>query len=489
VSPNATSSPPIARKTKTAAAGDLLAYLHDNPEDFPSLAFEHGPDGNAIVLERFQHDALVALKTELRIAIRSGNGVGKTGFLAIVILWFMLTHYPCKIPVTANSQSQLFDVLWSELATWHRCLKPEFRRLIIIKSDRAELVADPKNSFAVARTARREQPEALQGFHAKNILFVIDEASGVDDLVFEVAQGSMSTPGAITIMTGNPTRARGYFFDAFHGQRERWRLFHVPCAASRRVAPQYAQEVADRFGIDSNIYRVRVLGEFPTSDEDVLIPRHLLEAATRRDVMPTGPEIWGVDVARFGDDRSTLCKRRGNTITEKVKWWRNKDATQLAGIINGEYILAKSKPAEICVDTIGVGAGVYDYLRNEYELPVRGVNVAERPAIEDKKFDRLRDELWFKMKSWFDGLDVHIPDDGDLMDEIAGIRYDFSRTTMRLKIESKDSMRARGDRSPDLAEALLMTFASNMKSTATGAGKKQTFNSRGAFQIDTRGVV
>lgn len=484
-----------ARKTKADdEAVQVLLHLARHPEDFPNVAFEHAPDGGPVKVEEWQDLAWKDLGRLVRgecpgvqgIAVKSGNGVGKTAFLSITIIGFMLTRYPCKVPCTANSQSQLYDVLWSEIGAWHRCLKPHFRQMLEVKADRIELTADAKNSFAVARTARREQPEALQGFHSPNLLFVVDEASGVDDLIFEVAAGSMSTPGAITLMTGNPTRASGFFFNAFGRMKDRWLRHTVSCFQSTRVSPDYAPNIASQFGITSNVYRVRVLGEFPVADEDVLIPRHLCEAATVRDVSPTGAEIWGVDVARYGGDRSTLAKRKGNCLVEPVKFWRDKDGPQLAALIHAEYALARNKPAEICIDIIGIGASVYDALRHDFDdftCNIRGVNVAERPAA-DGKYERLRDELWFKMKDWFSGMGSKIPNQPELIDEISAVRYDFSRTSQKLKIESKDSMRARMEVSPDLAEALLMTFASNV----TTAGKGRVSWSARELPVDSRGI-
>ena len=472
---------------------EAFTYLIDHPEEFPFIAYSHGPDGNAVSIEDWQREALRALRKNARLAIRSGHGVGKTTFLSFVIHWFLLTHYPCKIPTTANSQSQLFDVLWSELGIWHRCMKPEFKQLITMKADRIELAADPANAFGVARTARREQPEALQGFHSENVLFVIDEGSGIDEKIFEVARGAMSTEGSITVITGNPTRTSGFFHNAFHKMKARWWTKTVSCFDSTRVDSEYPKEIADDYGIDSNVYRVRVLGLPPKEDEDAVISRYLAEMSQGREVQQTGPEVWGVDVSRFGNDRSALCKRRGNVVTEPVKWWRQKDNVQLAALINEEYEAAPVKPAEICVDVIGVGSGVYDILATTHRLPVKAVNVGERPAIHDDKYERLRDELWFKMKEWFASYKVAIPKSSDaeiqrelddFLDELTGVKYKFNASG-KIKVESKAEMKSRGMKSPDLAEAFLMTFASQAAHNRAGDG----WYSDEPVEVDYIGVV
>tara|TARA_R110002020_G_C16260909_1_gene770463 strand:+ start:417 stop:1868 length:1452 start_codon:yes stop_codon:yes gene_type:complete len=470
---------------------DAIEYLQKHPEEFPYIVYDKGPDGQPVKLEEWQTECLKALRKKKRISIRAGHGVGKSAYLTFVIHWFMLTHYPCKVPCTANSQSQLFDVLWSELGVWHRCMKPEFKRLLIHKNDRIELSEDPANNFAVARTSRRENPEALQGFHSENVLFVIDEASGIDEKIFEVARGAMSTPGAITVMTGNPTRASGFFHNAFTKNRTRWFTKTVSCYDSTRVDPDYPKEIEEEYGKDSNVWRIRVAGLPPKEDSDAVIPRHLVDLAVGREVSQVGPEVWGVDVARMGNDRSALAKRRGNVLTEPIKWWREKDAIQLSALIREEYDAAATKPVEICIDVIGVGAGVVDICASTHNLPVRGVNVAERPAIHSDKYERLRDELWFKMKEWFGGYQCSLPkaqsEDVEklmevFMDEMTSPRFAFTPSG-KLKVESKPQMKARGLKSPDLAEAFLMTFASHSTGERTNA-----WYSDAPIEVDHTGV-
>jgi phage terminase large subunit len=470
---------------------DAIEYLQKHPEEFPYIVYDKGPDGQPVKLEEWQTECLKALRKKKRISIRAGHGVGKSAYLTFVIHWFMLTHYPCKVPCTANSQSQLFDVLWSELGVWHRCMKPEFKRLLIHKNDRIELSEDPANNFAVARTSRRENPEALQGFHSENVLFVIDEASGIDEKIFEVARGAMSTPGAITVMTGNPTRASGFFHNAFTKNRTRWFTKTVSCYDSTRVDPDYPKEIEEEYGKDSNVWRIRVAGLPPKEDSDAVIPRHLVDLAVGREVSQVGPEVWGVDVARMGNDRSALAKRRGNVLTEPIKWWREKDSIQLSALIREEYDAAATKPVEICIDVIGVGAGVVDICASTHNLPVRGVNVAERPAIHSDKYERLRDELWFKMKEWFGGYQCSLPkaqsEDVEklmevFMDEMTSPRFAFTPSG-KLKVESKPQMKARGLKSPDLAEAFLMTFASHSTGERTNA-----WYSDAPIEVDHTGV-
>lgn len=403
---------------------------------------------------------MAAIAANDRVAVRSGHGVGKSAELSWLIYWWLLTRFPAKVPVTAPTTHQLEDVLWGEASKWHRAMKFDLlKNMIEVKADRIVLKAAPNESFAVARTARKEQPEAFQGFHSENLLFLVDEASGVEDIIFEVGEGSMSTVGAKSVMMGNPTRTSGYFYNAFHKDRSKWITQKISCEDSKLVAPAYIEDMGAKYGKDSNIYRVRVLGEFPITDDDSVIPLHLCEAAIHRDVEPTEYQaVWGVDVARFGSARTALAKRQGNKLLAKIKSWSGKDTMQVAGLIKLEYEDTPSKelPVEILIDVIGIGAGVVDRC-SELGLPVRGINVAETFAVKEQ-YLRMRDELWFKAKEWLEARDCSMPDDADLIGELTTPKYKIT-SAGKIQVESKDDMAKRGIRSPDLADAFCLTFA------------------------------
>ena len=409
--------------------------------------------------EKWQKNVLQSIIDNERVSVRSGHGVGKTAMLSWLILQWLITRYPSKVACTAPTAHQLEDVLWGEVAKWYRRMPDGLKNLLRLSRDRVEVLTAPQESFAVARTARKEQPEAFQGFHSENMLFIIDEASGVEDIIFEVGEGSMSTPGAKTLMTGNPTRTSGYYYDSFHSSRKLWSTHKVACSDSKMVTKRYVEEMKDKYGSTSNIYRVRVLGEFPSGDEDAVIPLALIEDAVTRQVdQVDGNMVWGLDVARFGSDRSSLAKRMENTLTEPIRFWRGKDLMQLCGIVVDEFNKMKGNeiPHEILIDSIGVGAGVVDRLI-ELGLPARGINVAETPSIQTR-FNRLRDELWWKTREWFEERNTHIPDQDELIAELAMPRYNYT-SAGKLKVESKAEMRKAGMQSPDLADALCLTFA------------------------------
>jgi phage terminase large subunit len=410
----------------------------------------------------WQEDVLEAIGNgKRRIAIRAGHGVGKSAFEAWLILWFLLFHRPCKIPVTANSQDQLRDVVWAEIAKWWRELPDFLKDMIEVSVERVSIKADPEGAFAVARTARPERPEALQGFHSENLLFVIEEASGIEDIIFETAGGALTGANAMVVMCGNPTRPEGYFYRAFHENAASWEPFHVPCTSVALPGMQsYVEEIKREYGADSNVYRVRVEGNFPLSEDNAVIPLGLIEAAIDRDVSPSeSAVVWGLDVARFGDDSTALAKRRGNTLLEPVREWKKFDLMQTAGVIVREYreTPLEMKPSAINVDVIGMGGGVVDRLR-ELGLPVRGINVGEAPSADPQRYLRLRDELWWQVREWFESRAVTMPKDLALKGELVSPKYKLE-SSGKLKIESKDEMKKRGVKSPNKADALCLTFA------------------------------
>ncbi len=273
--------------------------------------------------------------------------------------------------------------------------------------------------------------------------------------VFQVAEGALSTDGAFVVMAANPTREDGYFHASHHKMRESWAALHWDGEESPLVSRKYIEDMKKKYGVDSPIYQVRVKGNFATAADGV-ISLALCESAKNRDIKPFGEEIWGLDVARFGDDSTALAKRKGNSQKEVTREWFGKDTMQTAGLIKLEYDNAREKPQSINVDVIGIGAGVVDRLK-ELGLPVRGVNVAESAAVSDK-YSRQRDELWFRGREWLEGMDCKLCDDDALIGELTTLKYSIL-SNGKIKVEGKDDAKKRGIQSPNRADAWLLTFA------------------------------
>ncbi len=425
----------------------------NNPLDFAVNVLGVEPEPQQV-------EALKAITEHSHVAIRAAHDQGKTALLAWVGWWFLTTHFPCKIPVAANTQDQLRDVTWSEFMKWGRMLPEQVRQHYDIGLERITMKAAPEECFAVARTASKSNPEALQGFHSENLLFLLEEASGMEDIIFEIASGAMSSKNSHALMIGNPNRSTGYFARAFKENRELWHGLHWAWRHNPWSDEHYPERMAAEYGDHSNVYRIRVLGDFPTSEDNAVIPLDLVEDAIGRDVENTvfRAVVWGVDVARYGDDRCALVKRKGNWITERPRTWRQKDLMETVGMVAREYFETAegSRPLAINVDVIGLGAGVVDRLR-ELGLPVFGINVGET-SMNPERFMRQRDELWWAARDYFHRRDVRIPDDPALVSDLCVPTYKLL-SSGKIQVESKDDMKKRGVKSPDIADAFCLTFA------------------------------
>jgi hypothetical protein len=401
------------------------------------------------------------------------------------MLWFLFLRFPNKVVVTAPTSGQLFDALFAEMKRWINELPQNLKDMVTVKSDRVELTAAASEAFISARTSRAETPEALAGVHSEHVLLVIDEASGVPEKVFEAAAGSMSGHSATTVLLSNPTRSSGTFYESQTRMAGSWWTRRWSCVDSPLVSDEFVDEMRMRYGEESNAFRIRVLGEFPLADDDTIVPYHLAEAAMRRDieVAPNTRAVWAIDPARFGTDRTAFCKREGSVITE-IKSWRGLDLMQTVGRVMAEYdaLPPSQQPSEILVDSIGIGSGVVDRM-HELGAPVRGVNVAEAPSMKET-YNNLRTELWFKCKAWLEDRSCKLPNDDELLADLTGIRYAFT-SSGKMAAESKDAMRKRGLRSPDLADAVCLTMASDAATALSGPMSRW----RGALRRNLQGIA
>jgi phage terminase large subunit len=297
----------------------------------------------------------------------------------------------------------------------------------------------------------------------------------------------MSGHNACTVLAGNPVRVSGLFFDTHNKLSNLWTTIHISCVGHPRIAQDFIDDMKARYGEDSNDYRVRVLGEFPLSNADTVIPYELMALALTRDVRPLMVKpVWGLDCAGQGSDKSALCKRQGNVIIEPVIEWKGLDTMELVGRVHLAYKAtpALTQPNEIAVDAIGLGAGVADRLM-EMGLPARGVNVSETAALSDK-YRNVRAELAFTAREWFEKRDVNIANDSRLGAELVDIRYKPT-STGKIQIESKDDMRRRGVKSPNLADAFFLTFAAD--ATAALYGSKNSKTWKEALTRTIKGIV
>jgi len=403
------------------------------------------------------------------VAVKSGHGTGKTAADAVTIIWWMLTREHARVPCTAPSEAQLKDVLWAELSKWHMELHPFFRGLFVVTSDRFYHKEYDRTWFAVARTARKEKPEALQGFHSGNLLFMIDEASGVAEEVFTVVRGALTEVGNRCVMTSNPTRTVGFFYNACTlWEDDPWTVLTFNGEESPRVSPEFVRQIAIEFGEDSDVYRVRVLGEFPLQSDYTLIPKHWIEAALKREadypkkLSRNKFDAAGVDIARYGENKTVFVLVKGIKVVGILSYSRQ-NTMKTAGQIVG--LCKRMNPNNIKIDEIGVGGGVVDRLL-EQNLDVHGVDVS-RPAIEKDKFANLRAEYYWNLRTRFEEGSISLKPIAvqmskaeivKLIEQLTSIRYEYG-SNGKVAIWSKERMRREGIKSPDVADAMMLAFA------------------------------
>jgi hypothetical protein len=395
-----------------------------------------------------------------KISVRSGHGVGKTALCAWLAVHFLCFRDDVKVIVTAPSADQMKDGLIPEINKWIGRMPLWMKKSLSVTTERVERYPDNKNNFISFRTARKENPEALAGVHATHVMIIVDEASGVAEAIYETGQGALSTEGAIALLIGNPTNPSGFFHKTQTTLSNVWWTKKVPCHDSSRVDKNYIINMARTYGVDSREYAVRVLGEFPESGEDAIIPRAFVESAIGREVMEVGGGIvWGIDPGRGGDPTG-FVERSANTVTE-IRELNYTDLMQTVGWFKNRYdkIPPHYRPKAIYVDSIGLGSGVADRLL-ELELPVVHVNVGEAPAMKDR-FMNLRAELYYAARDWLERRDCCIRA-GDLTEkfkeELIAVNQKFT-SLGKVQVEAKTEMKKRGVPSPNLADAFVMTFA------------------------------
>ena len=257
--------------------------------------------------DKWQKEAATAIAQHRKVSIRSGQGVGKTAFEANLVLWFLACFPYPRVVCTAPTRQQLNDVLWAEIAKWQE-RSPVLQAMLVWTKTRVYMKGHEKRWFAVARTATK--PENMQGFHEDNMLFVVDEASGVADPILDAIGGTLTGANNRLLYCGNPTKATGGFAESFQGDGMDWYCMTVSSRDSPRTSKENIAALEKKYGKNSNVVRVRVDGLPPVADSDVFIPSYIAEKATMNEPLPHDSPVRlsiGCDVARFGDDCTVIA--------------------------------------------------------------------------------------------------------------------------------------------------------------------------------------
>lgn len=443
--------------------------------------------------DEWQEKVLMDIAAHPKVSVKSGQGVGKTGLEAAVLLWFLTCYPGSRIVATAPTRQQLHDVLWSEVAKWLNN-SPLLSMLLKWTKTYIYMLGYEKRWFAVARTATKA--ENMQGFHEDNMLFIVDEASGVADPIMEAILGTLSGENNKLLMCGNPTKTSGTFYDSHTVDRGIYKCHTVSSLDSKRTNKENIQSLIRKYGENSNVVKVRVYGEFPQQEDDVFIPISYLEQSIKTEVPDdtakglgiykdeSGNNITdsslirsidiGCDVARFGDDKTCIGYRL-NEVVKIYKKYNGQDTTNTAGHIAqlGLELVDKYKFKDcipVKVDDGGVGGGVVDQLRalkrtypeQYWWMEVIPVNFGQQ--IKHKYYYDTTTYMMGVVRDLITPYDeignpkkpeLILPDDNDLVGQLSCRKYSFMSNSKQ-KVESKKEMKDRGLSSPDEADCILL---------------------------------
>jgi hypothetical protein len=439
--------------------GDLVGFdgLDKWQEDFIRELGRQlvlGESGIPIPNDRLPEDEW---DTQIRMAVASGHGTGKSAIISIIILWYLTTRPRSNIRVTANTEAQLRGTTWPELALWHkRCI---FKEWFTWEATRFSKVGERENWYAESVAWNENNPDAFAGKHGRYYMLLMDEASGVADVIWETARGSITTDGNCHLALGNPIRPSGGFFDIFkHPEKsKRWSTRHINSLDTKTGNSGELRAIVREYGMDHDVTRRRVLGQFPRQAASQFISTELVERAIERRVdaheYERFPVFIGVDVARFGDDRSCIFVRQGPKVLQ-IETIEGADTVQVANIAIGMMKRYDRDLGGVYVDSIGVGAGVYDIMKR-YDERVHGIEVGRKPTNQ-KLYRNLRVELWDRVRTHLETADI--PDHEGLKRELTQIEYDFTDLG-QMRLERKVDMKARGLPSPDIADAYALSLA------------------------------
>jgi phage terminase large subunit len=431
--------------------------------------------------DKWQEEVLDNYNENRFIALSTGNGVGKSALLAILILHFLSTRPFPKVPCTAPSQHQLFDILWAEIAKWLR-RSELLGKVFKWTQTKVALRGHEEEWFAVARTSKPKPGEAsaegLQGFHADHLLFVVDESSGVADQIMSAAMGALTNKNARVLLASNPTRRSGQFYKiiepALTGHDSNpWFVRFVNAEHAKHVDHTFVEHIEKTFGRESDNYRFRVLGLPPLAEAAALITPEQMYAAHSRQIedrMLEGKGVLSCDPARYGDDDSVWYYRKGLVYKERHSFHGldTEEATRI-----GLDLFLQHLPEIYNIDEIGLGAGIYDHTKKSARIRgmrdrVRGVNVGSS-AKKDLEYYNLRAEIFMESRELIDAVAIPFPTD-KLDQELTTIKYGWDSKDKRIKIQSKDEIKKELGRSPNDADAFVLNNAATMLAAVRAAG-------------------
>lgn len=463
--------------------------IYNNPLNFALYAFPWGKKGTPLenmsgprgwqketLTEIAKHikanDLRAAQKAQLemwRSADASGRGIGKSALVSMLTLWFQSTRLGATTIITANTEQQLKSRTWAELGKWTALSVNshwfEMQALSMRPAEwfgeavKRDLKIDLGYYYAAAQLWSEENPDAFAGIHNHHgVMLIFDEASGIPKPIWTVSEGFFTEPipNRYWFVFSNPRRNSGAFFECFHKDRNFWKCRNIDSRTVEGTDRGTFDKIIAQYGEDSDEARVEVKGEFPNKGSNQFIGKDVAFNAQTREVIPDpgSPLVMGVDVARFGEDKSVIAFRKGRDATV-IPWQKFKglDTVQLAGVVAD--LAGKHNPSAIFVDGNGVGGGVVDNLK-AWGYRVIEVQMGGSPNDGDTYYNK-RVEIWGRMRDWL--MTGTIPKDSELFTDLISPEYSYHPVSNKVQLEGKDHMKSRGLASPDSAEALALTFA------------------------------
>jgi hypothetical protein len=333
----------------------------------------------------------------------------------------------------------------------------KFQDQFVITKERIALKGKEGFQFASMVTASAEHTENLQGGHAESYVILADEASGIEESVFDLLLGTLSThKGGRFILTSNPLRASGRFFEIFNRNLSQWKQLFFSAYDSPVINTAWIEEMKETYGDDSDIFRVRVLGQFPRSSSNQFFASDKVAEGIAnqipKNIYCQYPKIAGVDIARFGDDSTIFLLRQGPKILaiEKYNGLDNMEVVAKLAEFNLKY-----SPQIINMDAIGVGTGPFDRAK-ELGLPVHPVIVSQK-STDPLQYFNLRAQLYGLARQWLNNGSDLIKDE-DFAAQMLSVEYGFTNK-MQVQMASKKLIKSKGLPSPDIPDALSLTFA------------------------------
>lgn len=410
--------------------------------------------------------------TPLRIAVASGKGIGKSALIAQILGWGTSTCKGCRSTVTANTKGQLDTKTVPEATKWFNMMINADWWDVMKTSIKAKDPKQEANWRIDFMPWSIQNPQAFAGLHniGKRIIVVMDEASTIPNVIWEVIDGVATDANTeiIIIAFGNPTENTGRFRECFGSQKHLWKHYQID---SRNVPSTNKKELNDLvevYGEDSDWVRVNIKGEFPRAASSQFISGESVDLCRKYKAVihPDMPKIMSIDVARFGDDESVIGIRQGRSF-KICQRYSGQDLYVMTG--HAEEWINKEKPDAIVVDADGLGAGLFDNIKGRGHGRSGNCQLVEfhggrRPRNEIKFFNR-RAEVWSLMK---DNLTsgMQIPDSPEFSDDLTGVRYGFT-AKQQIQLERKEDMKSRGLSSPDMGDCLAMSFEIQMAEKKT----------------------